>query len=103
MIQLQRDAILCKAPKELVSWDLQRTVVPASELTSHIEELSQTLVLILTYSSNVLENIVSPEARVFYGFDVCKVRKLLTQFTIGNPPVSILVKDREQTLEFLRS
>lgn len=87
----------------MVSWDLHGTVVPASELTSYIEELSETLVLVLAYSPDILEDIVSPEFRVLNGFNISKVRKLLTQLAVGDSPVPILIEDGQQTLEFLGS
>lgn len=77
MVQLQGDSILSKAIQKLVSGDLHRSVIPTSELATNVEELGKTSILILTYCSDVLKDVVSPKIRVLNSFNIGEVCKLL--------------------------
>jgi hypothetical protein len=93
MIQLQGDSILGEASQKLISWDLHRTVIPTSELAANVEELSKTFILVLTYCPDILKYVVSPKIGVFNSFNIAKICELLAQFAIGDPSVSIFIKD----------
>lgn len=93
VIKLQGDAVLCETFKELVTRDPHWAVVPASELAAHVEELSETLIMILAYCSNVLEYVVGPEVGILDGLDISEIGKLLAELTIRDSAVAIFIKD----------